>query len=64
LAQQIKTKWTKAINNRLMTDRIMATKIKRDEAYTKLIDATWKHALKKKNIHHQNWLQRSEVFSG
>ena len=64
LVQQIKAKWIKAINNRLTTDRITVTKIKRDEAYTKLINTMWKHALKKKNIYHQNWLQRLEVFSG
>ena len=31
---------------------------------TRLIDMTWKQALKKQGISHENWIQSSEVFSG
>ncbi len=61
---QIKARWIKAINNRLTTDRIMATKIKRDLTFSKLVNGTWKATLKRRNIPHQNWLHRLEVFSG
>ncbi len=40
--QEISARWKKRINDRLTTDRITATKIKRDLNYTQLIDETWK----------------------
>ncbi len=61
---QIKARWMKVINNRLTTDRITATKIKREKSFSTLVNETWKEALKQKNIYHRNWLQRREVFSG
>ena len=62
--REIKARWTRKINKRLTIDRITATKIKRDAKFTKLIDATWKEALKKQGIPHENWITRKEVFSG
>ena len=62
--REINARWIKKINERLTTDRITATKIKRDEKFTRLIDATWKEALRKQGIQHENWIQRKEVFSG
>jgi hypothetical protein len=62
--QEINARWKRVINDRLTTDRITATKIKRDRTFTKLVNATWKKTLEKQGIPHHNWLQRREVFSG
>lgn len=62
--QEVNARWLKAINDRLTSDRIIATKIKRDKNYTRLISATWKKLLENRGIPHQNWLQHREVFSG
>ena len=62
--QEVNKRWLKIINNRLTTDRITATKIKRDKNFTKLINATWKKALASREIPQHNWLQTREVFSG
>jgi hypothetical protein len=64
LHTEIKARWTKKINDRLNIDRITATKIKRDINYTRLTDATWRKALQKQGIPHENWTQHQEVFSG
>ncbi len=60
----MEAKWLKIINDRPNTDRITATKIKIDKTNAQLVDETWKEALKKAKIPHQNWLQHQEVFSG
>ena len=62
--QEISTRWKRKINDRLTTDRITATKIRRDPNYTQLIDKTWKLALRKADVQHQDWLHHQEVFSG
>ena len=62
--QEVKNRWKRVINDRLTIDRITATKIKRDKAFTRLVNATWTQPLKKQGIPHHNWLQRCEVFSG
>ena len=61
-AQEIGMRWKQKINEKLTTDRITATKIKRDKQTTTLTNATWEEALKKQNITHKNWLNRQEVF--
>ena len=62
--QEISARWLKVINDRLTTDRITATKIKRDKSFTNLINTTWTKTLKTQGIPHRNWVQRREVFSG
>ena len=60
----IKKGWLRAINNRLIEDKIMATKIKKDDPkHTNLIKETWKDVLKAQGLQHDNWLL-TEVFSG
>ena len=39
--REIKGRWTKAISHRISTDKIIATKIKRDPKFTSLVEATW-----------------------
>jgi hypothetical protein len=48
--REIEARWTRKINNRLIIDRITASKIKRDRNHTRLTDATWKKTLKKQSI--------------
>ncbi|KAN0111512.1 hypothetical protein V8E52_008535 [Russula decolorans] len=62
--REIEARWTRKINDRLNIDRITTTTIKRDRNYTRLINATWKQALKKQGVPHEDWLHCSEVFSG
>ena len=62
--QEVKARWQRVINDRLTSDRIIATKIKRDKNFTQLVNATWKKPLENRGIPHRNWLQRREVFSG
>jgi len=64
MLRELKAQWIKAINTRMTSDRITATKIKRDKPFIKLVDATWKNTLRKKGISHQEWLFHQEVFSG
>src|SRR5258708_31295555 len=52
-APEIKAKRLKAINNRLTTDRITNTRIKRNENVTRPIDAMWRHA-QGKEFHTRN----------
>jgi hypothetical protein len=62
--QEVSARWIKVINDRLTSDRIIATKIKRDKKFTQLVNATWRKPLENRGIPHQNWVQRREVFSG
>jgi hypothetical protein len=41
--QEVNARWLKIINDRLTSDRIIATKIKRDKQFTQLVNATWKN---------------------
>jgi hypothetical protein len=38
--QEVNARWLKIINDRLTSDRITATKIKRDQKFTRLVNAT------------------------
>ncbi|KAN0134431.1 hypothetical protein V8E53_007577, partial [Lactarius tabidus] len=62
--QEIEARWLKAINRRLTEDKIVATKIKQDKHYTKLIKATWSYPLTKYSDPPYNWIQNSEVLVG
>lgn len=61
---EIKARWLRAINERLTCDRISATKIKRNDAFTNLIKNTWGPLLKKHRTIPDDWLNRSEVLVG
>ena len=61
---EIEARWNRKLNDRLTIDRITATKIIHDRNYIKLVDTTWKKALKRQGIPHEDWLQHLEVFSG
>ena len=51
----IKKGWLRAINDRLIEDKIIATKIKKDDPkQTNLIRETWKETLKAQGLQHDN----------
>ena len=62
--REIQARWLKAINQRLMKDKITATKIKRDKTFIKLIKSTWENLLTKHLDPPTDWIQNSEVLVG
>jgi hypothetical protein len=62
--REIRERWLREINERLTTDKIMATKIKRDNAFTTLVVNTWEQALEKQGGLPVNWINLSEVLVG
>ena len=61
---EIRTRWYRAINERLTIDKVTATKIKRSDNYTKLIEDTWELALRKEKETPVNWMHCREVLVG
>ena len=61
---EIRERWLHEINERLTTDKIMATKIKRDNGFTTLVVKTWEQALQKQRGLPLNWINISEVLVG
>jgi hypothetical protein len=62
--QGISTRWYRAINERLTTDRITAHQTKRDHIFTQLTKNTWKKLLKRNRTLPVNWFQNREVLVG
>ena len=61
---EIIARWIRKINDRLTEDRITVTQIKRGPTLHRLVNATWKDAIRKQGLQHENWIQHREVFSG
>ena len=65
---EIRGRWFRAINTRLMEDKITATRIKRDQTFTKRVKSTWEPILlfhaDLPNVPPNNWLTNSEVLVG
>ena len=61
---ETEARWLKAINRRLTEDKIVATKIKREKQYSKLIQDTWNHLLTRDSDPPHNWIQNREVLVG
>jgi ribonuclease HI len=62
--EEIESRWYKAINRRLTDDKITATIIKRDEPFTRLVEATWEEALNKISNPPDEWIHHREVLVG
>jgi ribonuclease HI len=62
--REIETRWTKAIIRRLTNDKITATIIKHQKAYTRLVETTWEDTLKKFSNLPDKWIHDSEVLVG
>ena len=54
--EEIRTRWYRAINERLTIDKVTATKIRRNSTFTKLIEETWGPALRKEKEPQVNWI--------
>jgi len=61
---EIAAHWKNAINMRLTSDRIIATKIKRENKFTNLVKNTWKPLLTKEGPLPHNWINNSKVLVG
>jgi hypothetical protein len=61
---EIKSRWLKAINTRLIEDKITATKVKRDKTSTLKVKETWELLLKKSAELPHNWVHNREVLVG
>ena len=57
-------RWLRAINMRLTSDKITATKIKRDEKSKKKVKSTWEHVLRKQGDLPDDWITSREVLVG
>ena len=62
--QEIKSRWLRAINERLTEDKITATRIKRDKGFTNLIVNTWEYVLTREGDIPNDWTNRREVLVG
>ena len=60
----IRNRWYRAINERLTTDRIIASKAKQDKKFTKLAENTWKRLIYQNGTPPENWFQNREVLVG
>ena len=61
---ETRARWLNTINNRLICDRIIATKIKRDTKHTHLIKHTWGPILQKNRNLPDHWINNSKVLVG
>jgi hypothetical protein len=61
---EITTRWKNIINTRLVSDKIIATKIKHENKFTNLVKNTWKPLLIKEGPLPHDWIINSEVLVG
>ena len=61
---EIAAHWKNAINTRLTSDKIIATKIKHENKFTNLVKNTWKPLLTKEGPLLHNWINNSKVLVG
>ena len=61
---EISTRWRNAINMRLTSNKIIATKIKHENKFTNLVVNTWKPLLTKDGPLPHNWITNRKVLVG
>jgi hypothetical protein len=61
---EIKSRWLRAINSRLIDDKIIATKIRRGRTPLKIVESTWTKVLQKCGPIPQDWIHNREVLVG
>jgi hypothetical protein len=61
---EIWARWHCVINKRLTINKVTMTKIRRSSEFTKLVEETWKPALRTTMELPANWLHYSEVLVG
>ena len=57
-------RWKNVINARLTSDKIIATKIKRENKFTNLVKSTWRPLLIKDGPLPHDWINNREVLVG
>ena len=62
--REIQTRWLKAINAQLTKDKIIATKVKRDEKSLRQVRTTWEPTLQRSADIPHNWIHNREVLVG
>jgi hypothetical protein len=62
--REIQTRWFRAINARLTEDKIIATRIKRDERSLQRVKETWEPTLQRPADLPYNWVHIREVLVG
>jgi hypothetical protein len=63
-ANETHNRWLRAINARLTDDKIIATKIKRDEKSRRKTVNTWEHVLRNQGDLPNDWITHHEVLVG
>lgn len=61
---EIKAKWQRAINKRLTDDKIIATRIRRDQPTIRKVKSTWESVLKQEGDLPNDWIYNREVLVG
>jgi ribonuclease HI len=61
---EIETRWLQTINKRLTDDKIIATRIKRDEQSLRKVKETWEPVLRRFSDLPHNWVYKREVLVG
>ena len=61
---EVERKWLRAINERLTMDKITATRIKRNDGFTKSVVNTWEQLLTENRELPINWINVHEVLVG
>jgi hypothetical protein len=64
LDNKIDVRWKNAINTRLTSNKIIATRIKCENKFTNLVINTWKPLLTKDRPLPHNWINNREVLVG
>lgn len=63
-AREIKSRWLKVINTRLIDNKIITTKVCCSKTSCKLVSNTWEKALQKDGPIPQDWIHPREVLVG
>ncbi len=61
---EIQARWFRAINTRLTDDKVIATRVKQDQTFTKRVTSTWEPILSVTADLPNNWLSNREVLVG
>ena len=59
---EIQACWFRVINMRLADDKVMATRVKQDQTFTKWVTSTWEPILLVNTDLPNNWLSNHEVL--
>ena len=61
---EVEKRWLRAINKRLIDDKIIAARIKRDSKHKNKTKSTWEPVLRKAGELPDRWIHQREVLVG